>query len=83
LEKEIVKVVAENLMIQYGSTTTLDIKNRLREKQYFALQTDVSALMDEISTEEGWEYDDNGIYRTYYATTDLQALLAKINFSLN
>jgi hypothetical protein len=91
LNKEIVKKVAENLLIANGKTTTLEVKNKLRARNYFALQIDISILLDHISEEEGWYYDYNGVYRTYYLENNLvsnfennlKVLLFDFQFSLN
>lgn len=83
LNKEIVKIVAENLMLENGTTTTLEVKTKLREKNYFALQSDVSVMLDHISQEEGWNYGDNGTYRTYHFENDLKSLLFSLQFSVN
>jgi hypothetical protein len=83
LDREIVKIVAENLLIENGKTTTLEVKNKLRAKNYFALQADISVLLADISQEEGWQYEDNGVYRTYRFENDLKTLLFGLQFSAN
>ncbi len=91
LNKKIVKKVAEKLLINNGKTTTLEVKNKLRARNYFALQADISLFLAHISEEEGWSYDDNGVYRTYYLESSLKnnfqnsskVLLFNLKFSLN
>lgn len=95
LNKEIVKRVAENLLIDNGKTTTLEVKKKLRARNYFALQADISLFLAHISEEEGWDYDCNGVHRTYYLQislenslkkefqNDLKALLFGLQLSLN
>ncbi len=87
LNKKIVKKVAEKLLINNGKTTTLEVKNKLRARNYFALQADISQFLAHISEEEGWSYDDNGVYRTYYLESNLKnsfkVLLFNLQFSLN
>lgn len=91
LNKEIVKRVAENLLIANGKTTTLEVKKKLRARNYFALQADISLFLAHISEEEGWEYECNGVYRTYYLESNfesnmqngLKILLFNLQFSVN
>ncbi len=56
---------AESLMATYGTTTTLEVKNRLRNQGFWAVQADVSALMWEIAQEAGWQVYSNGRFRVY------------------
>lgn len=65
ITKDAVKEAAEDLIKQNGETTTLDVKNSLRNSGYFAKQDEVSQIMLEIGTEESWQINNNGIYRIY------------------
>ena len=56
---------AESLMAIHGATTTLEVKNRLRNQGFWALQADVSDLMWEIAQEAGWQVFSNGRFRVY------------------
>ena len=60
---------AESLMATHGVTTTLEVKNRLRNQGFWALQADVSALMWEIAQEAGWHVVSNGRFRVYAPAT--------------
>ena len=65
LTKEAVKGAAENLIETFGSTTTLDVKNKLRQTGFQAFQNEVSTLMDAVTAEERWQFNHNGRYRVY------------------
>lgn len=54
----------------FGKTTTLDVKRRIRAKNLFANQDDVSSGIANLMNELGLEFQDNGVYRTYYRTAD-------------
>ena len=55
VNKKNVKTIASYLMNKYGSTTAIDVKNRLRNIGYKAFQADISAWMEELSQEENWK----------------------------
>lgn len=65
LTKEAVKGAAENLIETFGTTTTLDVKNKLRQTGFQAFQNEVSTLMDTVTAEERWQFNHNGRYRVY------------------
>lgn len=65
LTKDAVRDVARELLEANDKTTTLEIKEELRDLGYEAVQADVSAFMDEIHPEEGWSFSTNGVYREY------------------
>ena len=65
LTQEAVKEAAEDLIEAFGTTTTLDVKNKLRQQGYQAMQADVSRLMDTVTAEERWQFNHNGRYRVY------------------
>lgn len=48
-----------------GTTTTLDVKRELRDRGYWAVQSDVSFLMDQIASASGWPWWDMGGFRLY------------------
>ena len=48
-----------------GTTTTLDVKRELRDRGYWAVQSDVSFLMDQIASASGWPWWDLGGFRLY------------------
>ena len=57
LSKDVVNTVSEFLILTFGKTTTLDIKNNLRKLGFEATQKAVSDLMDEIVTRWDKDYD--------------------------
>ena len=56
-----VKTVADELIASNGTTTTLEVKNELRTRGFWAVQTEVSAEMSSL----GYPFTDNSGYRTY------------------
>lgn len=65
LTKDAVKEAAEHLMEAFGTTTTLDVKNRLRQLSFQAFQAEVSNFMETLTNEEQWRFNHNGRYRVY------------------
>ena len=65
LTKDAVKEAAEHLIEAFGTTTTLDVKNRLRQVGFQAFQAEVSDFMDILTSEEQWRFNHNGRYRVY------------------
>ncbi|OJJ17476.1 hypothetical protein BKI52_26770 [marine bacterium AO1-C] len=65
LTKDVVKEAAEHLIEAFGTTTTLDVKNRLRQLGFQAFQAEVSNFMDTLTSEEQWHFNHNGRYRVY------------------
>lgn len=60
-------ISAVNLMLLTDDfTTTLDVKNFLRERGYWVVQQDVSEVMDMLYSSGILKYLDNGTYRNYY-----------------
>jgi len=66
LTEDIVKDKAYALMSKYGKTTTLDVKKALRTDGYWAVQQEISAMMESLQQNEGWDFDANGRHRTYF-----------------
>lgn len=56
---------AEALLARHGRTTTLEVKNLLRNQGFWARQSDVSHWMQKISCEAGWHVTSNGRFRIY------------------
>ena len=48
-----------------GTTTTLDVKRELRDRGFWAVQADVSVLMAQVASAEGWPWWDLGGFRLY------------------
>ena len=53
-----------------GTTTTLDVKRELRDRGYWAVQSDVSFLMDQVASACGWPWWDLGGFRLYAVPRD-------------
>jgi hypothetical protein len=70
LTKQDVKDAAVKLMEEHDSTTTLDVKNALRAEGFWATQNQVSEIMDEIYSEENWDYANPNGYREYFMDND-------------
>ena len=77
IDKNIVKSAALFLIDKYGSTTAIDVKNRLRNTGYQAFKADVSTFMDELSNEENWKTSQVHNYTVYQPTTEANRLIAK------
>lgn len=54
------------LMLENGTTTTLEVKQVLRAHGYWAIQADVSVLMQQLAIIHGWDYFDTGRFRLYF-----------------
>lgn len=65
-----VEGVADELLAANGQTTTLDIKNRLRDEGFWAVQYDVANSMYLLWEARGWHWTFNGTYRIYYQDFD-------------
>lgn len=67
LTQDIVRDVANELISLNGSTTNLDVKNELRKRGYWAVQSDVSDFMQNIASSvgSGWDTSNNGKFNTY------------------
>jgi len=61
-----VREAAEALMSTNGSTTTLDVKQRLRQDGYWALQRDVSRIMDSLHASTNWTRSNTGAFFRYF-----------------
>lgn len=61
-----VSTVAVELITKNGSTTTLDVKQELRNQGFYATQEKVSAIMDELNSYGTLGFTTNGSWRTYY-----------------
>jgi len=70
LDQSIVKDIATDLIKANGETTTLDIKREARNRDFWAKQDDVSAMVSGLVSTGNLEVnDDNGNYRTYVTPT--------------
>lgn len=81
LNPHFVKIAFFELLDQKSRITTLEIKKLLREWGFYAVQEDVSHHMRELTELNDYiKYDDNGVYREYYISVDLNNL---VNTDLN
>lgn len=62
----------KELLLRDGTTTTLDVKNALRQEDYFVIQKTVSETLRDLETTdefpftyEEWERDNGTVYRLY------------------
>ncbi len=69
-----VRFVATSLILATGSTTTLAVKNALRQRGYEASEDDVSQWLLVISLWENWTFTDNGPYRVFHFTAFMPSL---------
>ena len=65
LQQGDVKTTAEALMLVKGQTTTLDVKNQLRQNNFVAFQKEVSNHMSQLAISEKWTVQQNGQFRVY------------------
>lgn len=61
-----VKLAAASLIYIHGRTTSLAVKNVLRDKGFWASQVDVSRHLVSLARQNVLRYTDNGTYRTYF-----------------
>ena len=76
-----VKDIAESLIASAGSTTTLEVKKELRQKGYWAKQSEVSKHMNDIALSEGWNWHDNGTHRTYDKSINTTTTTPSLGYS--
>jgi len=53
-------------------TTSLEVKNYLRRKGFYATQSDISPVIKMIARESEIEYECNGEFRRYYSQTPIE-----------
>ena len=58
--------IAKGLIAANGKTTTLEVKQGLRNDGFFATQSEVSMVLDSLYHYEGLEFANNGMYREYF-----------------
>lgn len=64
-DKQSIKDCALSLILANGSTTNLDIKNKLRADGYWVSQDEVSSAMSTIASEENLDRAWSGTYNTW------------------
>ena len=72
IDKNIVKSAALFLINKYGSTTAIDVKNRLRNTGFQAFKADVSTFMNELINEENWKTSQVHNYTVYQPNTQIR-----------
>lgn len=65
----VVCLAATTLILAEGSTSSLIVKQFLRNRGYFARQADISAWLFDVAQQQGWAINDNGLFRVYYFPT--------------
>ncbi|HRK74037.1 MAG TPA: hypothetical protein PLL64_07160 [Rhodothermales bacterium] len=60
-----VREAAHQLMKDNGTTTTLEVKLTLRQRGFWAVQMEVSAIMEKVAAQEDWFWQCNGRFRQY------------------
>jgi hypothetical protein len=70
--KEDVRSVADALINQNGSTTTLDVKHRLCKDGFFAEQRQVSNAMKDLASVHGWTSRVDGNHLVYTVPPELE-----------
>ncbi len=76
VDKDTVLHTAIILMTANDSTTSLDVKNHLRGLNFWAVQDEISRLMNELSDERSWVRTSNGRFNTYQLTQLTQPVAA-------
>jgi hypothetical protein len=66
LSQSDVETVVNELIDKNGSTTSLEVKEELRNRGFWATQAIVGVAMREIADSGSIPWDFNGRYRTYY-----------------
>lgn len=63
--------VAEEMMFNFNGTTTLEVKNELRNRGYWATQQEISQLLIQAYKQQDWDFTEkqNGIGMTYRVYT--------------
>jgi len=61
-----VKEVFLELLEENETTTSLEVKEELRNRGFWATQQEIGPLVRDIGDEEGTYWDFNGSYRTYH-----------------
>lgn len=65
LDRQAVRMAATTLILAEGCTTTLCVKQFLRNRGYYAQQAEVSKWLFTIAGQQGWSVNDNGLFRVY------------------
>jgi hypothetical protein len=66
LDRADVESVMNDLLNKNGQTTSLEVKEELRNRGFWATQAVVGTTLQEIAEDNDVPFDFNGVYRTYY-----------------
>jgi hypothetical protein len=66
LDKADIEAVFDKLIDENGQTTSLEVKEELRNQGFWATQAVVGVELRTIADAKGCDWDFNGTYRTYY-----------------
>ncbi|WP_020532292.1 hypothetical protein [Flexithrix dorotheae] len=83
LTLDIIRITAEDLMLENGETTTLEVKLYLRGLGYIAFQSEISAIMAELCEQNGWSFEYNGLFRIYKLPSIMDNILQYLYSSQN
>ncbi|QHW00763.1 hypothetical protein [Spirosoma endbachense] len=65
----VVCLAATTLILAEGATSSLIVKQFLRNRGYRAYQSEISNWLFTVALQEGWAINDNGMFRVYYFPT--------------
>lgn len=77
LDDNAVKETVREMFTIMTTVTTLEIKNYLRAKGYYAEQQQVADAMYRLWYSQGWHWTFNGTYRNYYGSLQSATSLIK------
>lgn len=66
LEQDNIEEVFDELLAKNGQATSLEVKEELRNRGFWATQKVVGTSLRTIADAKGCDWDFNGTYRTYY-----------------
>jgi hypothetical protein len=66
MDRSDIEDVFNELLDENDQTTSLEVKEELRSRGFWATQAIVGVALREIADENGIDWDFNGTYRTYY-----------------
>ena len=66
LEQADIEAAFEDLLVKNDQVTSLEVKQQLRNKGFWATQSVVGASLRDIANAKGCDYDFDGTFRTYY-----------------
>lgn len=73
LSREDIEDAFDSLLQSKSTVTSLSVKKELRERGFWATQNEVGAAVREIAGANGYDWDFNGVFRTYYKPGTMQS----------